>query len=169
MLAHNGSERQSIAVVGVGAMPIDVHGDQFGGKFNGYCKRTVRLPLSATCGLSENVLGAQFLPGTRCETTGSADFIPSIAHAVKKQVADCILVRMNAGFNGNTLYTQLEAEQVHYFMRLHKDLNLERMVATYLRDDTSNREYVELEYQADSWECTRQVILVVKPRPGGVQ
>ena len=86
---------------------------------------------------------------------------------MRNHLADRVIVRLDAGFNGKELYTRLEAEAVYYLMRLRKNAVLEEMAAPYLSDRSSAQtEYFELSYQAQSWARARRVILVVKPRPG---
>ena len=167
MRVRNGGERREEVVIDVDAMPLDAHGKQSGSKYNGYYRRTVFLPLFASCGETGDVLGTELRPGTQREVTDCEDFILSIAEGVRNCVADRVIVRMDAGFNGNDVYTRLEAAAVYYVMRLRKNAVLDEMAAPYLRDRSSEQtEYIELSYQAASWGRARRVILVVKPRPG---
>ncbi len=146
LLVRNGGKRRDEVIIDVDAMPVDVHGKQHGGKFNGHIKRRVFLPLFATCGETGDVLGARLRPGTQREVTESDRFIVSIFKAVRKLVSDRVIVRMDAGFNGGTFYTQLEKEGVNYLMRLRKNSILQTLVEPYLYARSSKEiEYVELE------------------------
>ncbi|MXW15746.1 MAG: IS1380 family transposase [Rhodothermaceae bacterium] len=162
---RNGGNRLDEVVIDVDAMPIEVHGTQSGSAYNGHYKDTIFLPLFATCAESGDVLGAQLRPGTQREVTDCADFIVSHHDAVKKHAAERVRIRMDAGFNSGALYTRLENEGIHYLMRLKKNSVLERMAAPYLTHRALETTYHELRYQAQSWECPRRVIPVVRPRP----
>lgn len=79
LLVSNGGKRRKEVVVDVDAMPLEAHGKQSGSKYNGYYKRTVFLPLFASCAETGDVLGAEARPGTQREVTDCEDFIISIA------------------------------------------------------------------------------------------
>ncbi len=167
MLVQNGGRRRDEVVIDVDAMPVDAHGNQLGSKYHGHYKRTIFLPLIASCGESGDVLGAQLRPGTQREVTDCEDFIVPIAHAVRQHVADQVIVRMDAGFNSGALCTRLETENIGYLMRLRKNKTLEQMAAKYVKDrPLEDMTCIELTYGAKSWECTRRVVLVIKSRPG---
>ena len=162
---RNGGNRLDEVVIDVDAMPIEVHGNQSGGAYNGHYKDTIFLPLFASCGESGDVLGAELRPGTQREVTDCEDFIVSTHDTVKTHAADRVLIRMDAGFNSGALYTRLEREGISYLMRLKKNPVLEQMAAPYLTHRLSENAYYELSYQAQSWDRPRRVILVVRPCP----
>ena len=167
LLVRNGGRRRDEVVIDVDAMPIDAHGNQLGSKYHGHYKRTIFLPLIASCGETGDVLGVQLRPGTQREVTDCEDFIVPIAHAVRQHVADQVIVRMDAGFNSGALCARLEAENIGYLMRLRKNKKLEQMAAKYVEDrPLEDTTCIELMYRAKSWECTRRVVLVIKSRPG---
>ncbi len=167
MLVRNGGRRRDEVVIDVDAVPVDAHGKQLGSAYHGHYKRTVFLPLIASCGESGDVLGAQLRPGNRREVTDCEDFMVSMADGVRQHAAERVIIRLDAGFNSGVVFTRLEAEGLHYVMRLRKNKVLEALAAPYVEDCSYERKtYVELEYGAQSWEKTRRVILVVKPRPG---
>ena len=90
-----------------------------------------------------------------------------MADSVRQHAADRVIIRLDAGFNSGVVFTRLEAEGHHYVMRLSKNKVLEALAAPYVEDCSyETKTYFELEYGAQSWEKTRRVILVVKPRPG---
>ena len=57
ILVRNGGWRCDEVVIDVDAMPMDVHGKQLGSAYHGHYKRTIFLPLIASCGESGDVLG----------------------------------------------------------------------------------------------------------------
>jgi len=167
MLVRNGGRRCDEVVIDVDAVPVDAHGKQLGSAYHGHYKRTVFLPLIASCGETGDVLGAQLRPGNRREVTDCEDFVVSMADGVRQHAADRVIIRLDAGFNSGAVFTRPEAEGHHYVMRLRKNKVLEALAAPYVEDCSYEmKTYFELEYGAQSWGKTRRVILVVKPRAG---
>ncbi|MCY4673217.1 MAG: transposase [Bacteroidetes bacterium] len=151
MLVRNGGRRRDEVVIDVDAVPVDAHGKQLGSAYHGHYKRTVFLPLIASCGESGDVLGAQLRPGNRREVTDCEDFMVSMADGVRQHAADRVIIRLDAGFNNGVVFTQLEAEGHHYVMRLRKNKMLEALAAPYVEDCSyETKTYVELEYGAQS-------------------
>ena len=169
MRTRNGGRRRDEVVIDVDAVPVDAHGKQLGSAYHGYYGRTVFLPLIASCGETGDVLGAELRPGNQHEVTDCEDFVVSVASAVRTHAADRVVVRLDAGFNSGAVCARLEAEGIGYVMRLRKNPTLETLADEHLAGRTfETTECIELEYGADSWGCTRRVILVVKPRPGEI-
>ena len=165
MLTRNEGKRLEEVIIDVDAMPLDAHGKQEGGEYNGYYKRKVFLPLIAPCGETGDVLGAELRPGTQREVTDSDAFIVRIAKAVREHAADRVIVRLDAGFNSGALCATLEQHDIDYVMRLRKNpvVNAradEQMAGVKITEDT----YYDMEYAAQSWDHARRVVVVVKPK-----
>lgn len=166
ILSRTGGHRSAECVVDVDLMPVDAHGNQLGSKYNGHYHRKVFLPIFATCGETGDVLGARLRAGTQSEARGFKDFVLGIARAVRTHVADRVIFRLDAGFNGEQTYVPLEAEGAYYLMRLARNRRLLQLAQPHLRDRTPTTvRYVELQYQAQNWSHARRVILVIRPRP----
>ena len=166
ILSRNEGKRQASCVIDVDSMPVDAHGNQLGSQYNGHYHRRVFLPFFATCGETGDVLGAKLRAGTQNDTRGFKDFVHRIAHAVRTQVADRVIFRLDAGFNGEQVYVPLEEDRMYYLMRLSRNKRLLKMAQVHLQDRTeSTVRYVELRYQAEGWSHARRVILVIRPRP----
>lgn len=166
MLARNGGRRQAVAILDADSMAIEAHGNQQGAKYNGHYKQSGFLPQIISNGETGDVLGARLRPGTDPETKGFPNFIIEIALKVKHFIADQVILRLDAGFNGEQTCTPLEDNGIHYIMRVARNRRLNQMAAPYLhdcREDTVR--YVELVYKADKWSRSRRVILVIRPRP----
>ncbi len=89
-----------------------------------------------------------------------------IALKVKQLIADQVILRLDAGFNGEQTCAPLEENDIDYIMRVARNKRLNQMAAPYLhdcREDTVR--YIELVYKADKWSHPRRVILVIRPRP----
>ena len=125
-LTRNAGKRRDEVVIDVDAMPIEAQGQQLGSAYHGYYGQRIFLPLIASCGESGDMLGAELRPGNQYEVTDSADFMVSIADAVRKHAADRVIVRLDAGFNNGDLCERLEAEELGYVMRLRRNKVLER-------------------------------------------
>ena len=147
MLVRNGGRRRDEVVIDVDAVPVNAHGKQLGSAYHGHYKRTVFLPLIASCGETGDVLGAQLRPDNRREVTDCEDFMISMADGVRQHAADRIIIRLDAGFNSGVVFTRLEAEGHHYLMRLRKNKVLEALATPYVEDCSyETKTYFELEY-----------------------
>ena len=109
--------RKTEMFMDVDAMPLDAHGKQSGSEYNGHYKRTVFLPLFASCVETGDVLTVDLRQGNKHEVTDCEDFVVSTSQKVCTHLADTVIVRMSAGFNSGALRKRLEAEGISYLIR----------------------------------------------------
>lgn len=80
------------------------------------------------------------------------------------------MVRMDAGFPSTSLLAGLDARGIDYVARLRANAVLDRLAAPYMkrprgrRPDTPRIWTHAFQYQAESWDKPRWVVLVVKER-----
>ncbi len=147
-------------------MAIEAHGHQQGAKYNGHDKQNGFLPQIISNGDTGDVLGARLRPGTDPETKGFPHLIVTIALKVKQCIADQVILRWDAGFNGEQTYAPLKKNDIRYIMRVARNSRLSQMAAPHLHDRREDTvRYIEFVYKADQWSRPRRVILVIRPRP----
>ena len=167
-LVRNGGERLDEVILDVDAMPVDAHGNQLGSKYNGHYKRTVFLPLFVTCGETGDVLGAELRPGTQREVNNCQDLMIPIGEQVQEHVADRVIFRLDAGFNSPEVYEEIESAGLFYVTHLKDNNRLKAMAEAHFDGKgcpPNTYGYVELMYQAESWDRPRRVVMVIRPRP----
>ena len=168
MLVRNGGEPLDEVILDIDAMPVDAHGNQLGSKYNGHYKRTVFLPLFVTCGETGDVLGAELRPGTQREATNCQNVMIPIGEQVQAHAAKRVTCRFDAGFNSPEVYEDLESKGLFYVTRLKDNNRLKAMAEAYFDGKgcpPNTYGYVELMYQAKSWNRPRRVVMIVRPRP----
>jgi len=135
MWLRNGGQRQAVAILDADSMAVEAHGNQQGSKYNGHYKQNQFLPqIIISNGETGDVLGARLCPGTDPETKGFPNFIVSIALKVKQLIADQVILRLDAGFNGEQTCAPLEENGIDYIMRVARNQRWNQMVAAYLND-----------------------------------
>ncbi len=110
MWVRNGAQRQAVALLDADSVAVEAHGHQQGAKYNGHYRQNGFLPQIRSSGETGDVLGARLRPGTDPETKGFPNFIVTIALNVKQLLADQVILRLDAGFNGEQTCAPLELD-----------------------------------------------------------
>ncbi len=121
-----------------------------------------------TCGETGDVLGAELRPGTQREATNCQKVMIPIGEQVQKHAADRVIFRLDAGFNSPEVYEDIESAGLFYVTRLKGNNKLKAMAEAYFDGKgcpPNTYGYVELMYQAESWDGPRRVVMVIRPRP----
>ncbi len=87
-----GSKRRGVVVDGIDGLVIDAHGRQQGSAFHGHCKRTIFMPLIASCAEGGAMLEAVLRSGTQSVVRDCYEYVRRIALQVGRHVADRLLV-----------------------------------------------------------------------------
>ena len=184
ILASGNGRRVKHATVDVDSFPIEIHGKQQGGNYNGYYKTTTYHPLIASLSVggdydsSQNGmrLGSGFLHATLRQgsvhtANGAKRFIKNAA-AKAKQSARSIDFRLDAGYTIGTVMDAMTDENLRFVGRLKKNARLDKLAAPHLVRPAGRpprggyEDVIELgAYQADKWRHPQRVILVIVDRP----
>jgi hypothetical protein len=172
------------ATIDVDSFPIEVHGRQEGGAYNGHYRETVFHPLVASfCVEGEydrNRLGARLgngfihavLRGGACHTAqGSLRFFENTL-AKARTLAWQFDLRLDAGFTSGKILDYLTDENVPFVGRLTGNRRLDALAEPHLKRPPGRPprggyfELVELgQHAAESWRHTQRVILVIVDEP----
>lgn len=172
------------ATIDVDSFPIEIHGRQQGGGYNGYYRDAVYHPQVASfsvrgdydSSLSGHRLAGGFLHATLRQgqvhtAQGARRFMQRVVeHA--RQMARSFDLRLDAGYTIGSVTDALTKEKVRFCGRLKKNAALDRLAEPHFhrpagRPPAEGYEYVvELDpYQAEGWEYAQRLILVVVDRP----
>jgi hypothetical protein len=159
------------ATLDVDSFPIDSYGHQPGALYNGYYHRVVFHPLVAHLGETGNIVGARLRSGNVHTSSEAAEFIHEVLMDVEERICQVAAVRMDAGFPEEGLLGSLEGRRTAYVARIKTNEVLERLAEPYLKRPVGRRTIeprtwlYELTYQAETWERSRRIVLVVQERP----
>lgn len=172
--------RVQFGVVDTDGFPVEVHGQQPGGAFNGYYGKTVYSPLVACFSargdfnaprLGEGFLHAILRSGDAAPAALAEDFLRD-ASAKARQLAVTVCHRLDAGFADAWLFNLLEGLGDRFVCRLPHNAALDRLAAPHLVRPAGRppREgyfkTVELDgYINPKWSRPYRVVLVVVDEP----
>jgi hypothetical protein len=171
-LASRGGHRQRYLTIDVDSLPVEIHGQQAGGNYNGYYHAKVFHPLIATAAETGDLLDIRLRPGNVHTANGATDFIEGLVEQVEAKMCQVAEVRIDAGFPEEGLLSRLETRNTPYIARIRGNAVLDRMASAFLkrpagRPPEEPRTWThEMSYQAKSWTKSRRVVLVVLERPG---
>lgn len=172
------------ATIDIDSFPIEIHGRQQGGAYNGYYRKRVYHPQVASFSVEGDYdstrqghrLGNGFIHATLRQgqvhtSQGSRRFVRRVVeHA--RQMAWSFDVRLDAGFTNGEVMDGLSDDGVRFCGRLRKNPVLVRLAEPHIsrppgRPPGGGYEYVvELgEHRAEGWEHAQRLILVVVDKP----
>jgi len=169
--AENGGRRLPRVTLDVDSIPIEVHGHQPKSEWNGHYNARIYHPLVTSIAETGDMLDARLRPGNVGTAEGARDVILDVVDRAQGGLCKVAMVRMDAGFPSAALLAGLEARGIDYVARLRANPALDRLAAPYMKRPRGRRPHKPrmwthgLQYQADSWDKPRRVILVVKERP----
>jgi hypothetical protein len=182
--ASTGVSRVRHGTIDLDSFPIEIHGSQKGGAHNGHYKKKIYHPLVASFSVAGdydstrqgNRLGNGFLHATLRQgqvhtADGARRFIANVAEKARK-IAQHIDFRIDAGYTIGSVMDDMTNHSLRFVGRLKGNPRLDRLAAEHVyrpagRPPAGGYEYtVELgSYQADSWEHSQRLILVVVDKP----
>jgi hypothetical protein len=182
--ATGGDHAVRRATIDIDSFPITVHGQQQGGRYNGYYRDTVYHPLVASFSVGGDYdgtrvglrLGSGFLhavlrQGQVHAAQGAKRFVRKVI-AKARPLARYLDARIDAGMMHGELLDELTDQNVRFCGRLKANPVLQRMAEGHIyrlpgRPPAEGYEYtVELGmYQAAGWRYAYRLILVVVDRP----
>jgi hypothetical protein len=172
------------ATIDIDSFPIVVHGQQQGGRYNGYYRETVYHPLVASFSVGGDYdstlvglrLGSGFLHAVlrQGQVHTSQGVVRFLRNVVRKApaLARSFDFRIDAGLISGKMMDELTDQKLRFCGRLKSNAVLQRLAAPYVyrppgRPPAGGYEYVvELgKYQAEGWRHAQRLILVVVDKP----
>jgi len=172
------------ATIDIDSFPIEIHGHQQGGSYNGYYRDTVYHPLVASFSvhgdydstreghrLGNGFIHAILRQGQVHTAQGMKRFAQQVIQQAR-QMARSFDLRLDAGYTAGSVMDELTNENVRFCGRLKKNAVLDRLAEPHLyrppgRPPAEGYEKViELgKHQAEGWEHAQRLILVVVDKP----
>ena len=173
--------------VDVDSFPIEVHGEQPGGAYNGYYKETVYHPLLASFSvegdydsgfhgyrLGNGFLHAVLRRGTAHTAEGALRFMQEVVRKCS-ELAYVLDFRLDAGFTHGLVMDDLTEHKQRFIGRLKNNPVLDRLAEPYLTRPVGRppkegyEDVFELGlHQAESWKHPQRLLLVVVDQPDPV-
>lgn len=187
ILACGEDRRVMHGTIDLDSFPIEVHGRQQGGNYNGHYRYTAYHPLVASFSVAGDYdstrvgkrMGNGFIhailrQGSVHTAKGATRFIRNVVIKAK-QLACVVDFRMDAGYTSGTVMDALTNEKMQFVGRLRGNPKLDELAAEHIcrppgRPPHEGYEYcVELgQYQCDTWQHSQRLVLVVVDRPDPV-
>lgn len=155
----------------VDSLPIEVHGEQEGSRYNGHYGVRCYHPLVAMIAETGDLVDLRLREGNVHTAEGALSFILPLLDRLERDACQVASVRMDAGFPEETLLSGLEKRRVGYVARIKNNACLKRLAEPFVgavaspSGSPSNLEFHELSYQAKSWSRARRVVLVLQHEP----
>jgi hypothetical protein len=170
--------------IDIDSFPLEVHGNQAGGAYNGYYRLEMYHPLVASFSVAGDYdstregfrLGNGFIHailrrGNSHTAEGVLRFVDRVLEIAAK-LAYIYDLRLDAGFTMGRVMDGLTRRNVRFLGRLKSNPVLDRLAAPHLRRPPGRppadgyEKVVELGmYQAEGWEFPQRVMLTVIDRP----
>jgi hypothetical protein len=169
--AQNDGRRLPKVTLDVDSLPLEVHGHQPKAEWNGHYNARIYHPLVTSIAETGDMLDARLRPGNVGTAEGALDVILDVVDRAQAGLCKVAMVRMDAGFPSARLLAGLEARGIDYVARLRANPALDRLANPWMKRPRGRRPHKPrmwthvLQYQAESWDRPRRVILVVKERP----
>ena len=172
------------ATIDVDSFPIEIHGQQQGGSYNGYYRRAVYHPQVASFSVHGDYdstreghrLGNGFIHATLRQgqvhtAQGARRFMRRVVEHARR-MAWSFDLRLDAGYTIGGVMDDLSDDKVRFCGRLKKNPVVDRLADPHLsrppgRPPRGGYEYVvELgQHQAEGWRHAQRLILVVVDKP----
>ena len=187
VLATGQGHRVMRGTIDIDSFPIEVHGRQQGGNYNGYYRTTAYHPLVASFSVEGDYdstregkrLGNGFIhailrQGSVHTATGAKRFIGNVV-AKAKALSRTFDFRIDAGYTSGEIMDALSDDNLKFIGRLRSNRKLDALAEPHLtrppgRPPREGYQFtVELgRYQVDGWRHSQRLILVVVDRPDPV-
>jgi len=172
------------ATIDVDSFPIEVHGAQSGGAYNGHYRTTMYHPLVASIcidgkydaarpgsRLGSGFIAAQLRPGNAYTSDDSLPFMQALVGRVR-QICRYFDFRLDAGFITGEIMDPLTDDHVRFLGRIKANPRLEALAEPHLTRPPGRppkngyQRVIELgQYQADPWKHSQRLILVIVDEP----
>ena len=147
------------------------HGHQEHMAYNGHFGKNCFHPLF--CFTSDgDGLAAKLRPGNAHSAAGTLDLIKPLVDRYRKKF-NLFWLRGDSAFADPDIYDFCESKRVTYFIRLRSNAVLAKLIKPYLNRPVGRPpqngvqiKYVDMKYQAKSWDKPRRVISKIEWHPG---
>lgn len=155
---------------------FETYGTQENTGYNAYYKANGYHPLLVYDGLTGDLLKAQLRQGTCYTSKDVVPFLKPLLDELQERLPETSLfLRGDSGFAVPALYKHLETNSTSYVIRLKANSILYKLSSHMdeeIRELTRHKEfdhavyYDEFEYQADSWDYPRRVVVKAEKPKG---
>lgn len=163
----------TLVILDVDPTDDPVHGKQEGGFYNGYYRRYIFLPLLVFDAQRSQLVSAILRTGNSHAAQGAFLVVERILRAIKARFPHAdILVRADCGFAIPLLHETLDALNtelggIDYLLGQPTNATLtekakpflEQAAAAYQQNHQKVRFFGNFEYQAETWQCPRTVVV----------
>lgn len=180
-LRASGQDRSVMhATLDIDSFPIEVHGSQEGGAYNGYYKKKIYHPIVAGFApngdydsrrLGDGFIHAVLRAGNVHTANGAVRFIREAVSRASR-FARKVDVRLDAGYTVEKVLDTLTDDGIRFIGRLKKNDVLERLAQPFLKRPIGRppsegyEKVIELgQYKAKTWRHSQRLILVVVDQP----
>jgi hypothetical protein len=184
ILAGGDDRRVLRGTIDIDSFPIEIHGEQQGGNYNGHYRCTAYHPLVASFSVGGDYdssreglrLGNGFIhailrQGSVHTASGARRFIRHVA-AQARELAVAVDYRIDAGYTSGAIMDSLTDENLKFIGRLRGNSRLDELAAPHIyrppgRPPAAGYETViELGmHQVDGWRHPQRLLLVVVDQP----
>lgn len=164
--------RHRYITLDVDSLPVEVHGQQEGSRYNGHYGVRCYHPLVAMIGETGDLVDVRLREGHVHTAEGALGFILPLIDRLESEMCQVASVRLDAGFPEDELLSALEGRSVGYVARIKKNERLKDLAAPFLQalppslGPEPSLAFHELSYQAGSWTAARRVVLVLQQSEG---
>ena len=184
LLSTGAGRRVHRATIDLDSFPVEVYGEQTGGNYNGHYKAKIYHPLIASMcidgkfdpsrpggRLGNGFVGALLRSGQAYTTDDGLPFLKMVIdHA--REMSVYFDVRLDAGFVTGEYLDYLADEKVRFAGRIKANPRLHELAEPHLKRPPGRppkrgyQRVVELgRYQADKWQHSQRLILVIVDEP----
>ncbi|MCP5021617.1 MAG: IS1380 family transposase, partial [bacterium] len=170
--AANKGKRLAEATLDIDSFPHEVHGHQPGAEYNGHYRMNCYHPLGVMVGETGHWVGLDLRDGNVHTANGAGEMLLPLVDKARKEIAEKVYVRGDAGFPGADFLDQLDERDVSYTFRIPTNKALQQWeeilaVRPPGRPPEAPRMWTHnVTYQAATWKAPRRVVVVVQERPG---
>jgi hypothetical protein len=165
---HHGGQLPASLTLDLDATDDPTHGHQQLTLFHGYYGQYQYFPLIISEPVTKHVFVAWLRPGTMHASLGADDDLMRVVKALRKEKSDiAIHVRADAGFGLPRIYEVCEQNNLTYTLGFSANARLKKMteelmtraVAGFTQAHHKQRLFDCFDYQCDSWDKKRKVIV----------
>lgn len=160
----------------VDAFDDETHGQQQLTLFHGYYKQHQYLPIAITCAENDMVVLVGLRHGTAAASLGVDDDLRYLKVKLKARWPGVnIVMRGDCGFGVPTMYDVCEEERLTYTFGIGMNATLKKKseellakaISQYEQTNQKQRLFMEVDYQAGTWNTSRRVIIKVEVHQQG--
>jgi len=175
------SEDTTLVVLDIDPTDAPVHGEQEGRHYNGYYKNYIYLPLLLFDGQTAQLISPILRTGNIHASHGAFLSLERVIRAIKSRFpAVIIIVRGDCGLSLPRIHETLDAlkeelgdiyyslgQATNKVLQKKADPFIQQAKEAYEQNKQKVRFFTELDYKADTWACSRKIVLKAEVTANG--